>query len=161
MSYIKKTLTEDEKIIVFRKYHWIFWLWPIILCVLFFMPLLTLLIITFFHTSTSHKELPFAFWVFFFLLSIILIKYLIKYISTESSVTNKRIIFKTGFIRTNTDELRNTKLENIQIKQSLLGRIFSYGNLEFRGTGGSPVIFKTIPDPISLKKEIENNLYKL
>ena len=79
--------------------------------------------------------------------------------STENVATNKRVIFKIGFIRSDTDELRNENIENIQIKQSIIGRILGYGDLEFRGTGGSPVVFKTIPDPISVKKEIEHVIY--
>lgn len=129
-SYINKTLVEGEKVILFTRMHWMFWFWP---AVSLFVPPLGLIV------------LFFAFFV---------------YLSTENAVTNKRIILKKGFIRTNTDELRNEKIENIQIKQSIIGRIFQYGNLEFRGIGGSPVIFKKIPDPISFKKEVEKIIYK-
>ena len=74
-------------------------------------------------------------------------------------MTNKRVVFKTGFIKTYTNELMNEKLENIQIKQSLLGKLLGYGDLKFIGAGGSPVVFKDINNPILVKKQIEDFLF--
>ena len=157
MPYIEKTLIEDEKIIVFKRSHWFFWLSPskvilvlIKLIALFFM-------IKALFTEGANIMLPL---VVYCVCSFGLLCYFIQYISTENAVTNKRVIFKTGFIKTDTDELRKERIENIQIKQSLLGKIFRYGDLEFKGTGGSPVVFRLIEDPISVKKEIETVLFK-
>ena len=158
MSYIKKTLTADEKIIIFKKTHWIFWLAPAPLILFFLSASSFIFLLIFFFTRSGNLDITISLLVFapsfvgFFC-------YFIKYISVENAVTNKRIIFKTGFIKTDTDELRIERLENIQIKQSIFGRIFRYGELEFKGTGGSPVMFKLIADPISTKKEIENFLF--
>ena len=152
MSYISKTLTDDEKIIIITRDHWIFWFKPGI-C-------LTILLIFWGNMSWNYSFFSYSSIAIFIIFLCGVFFTFLKYISTENAATNKRVIFKTGFIRTNTDELRHEKIENIQIKQSLIGRILNYGNLEFRGTGGSPVIFKTIPNPMSIKKEIENIMYK-
>ena len=146
MSYIKKTLTDDEKIIIFQRTHWIFWFWPGAFVLI---PLIGFLFLW--------PEV--CLWILPIDLLLLLFFYL-KYISTENVTTSKRIILKIGFIRLNTDELRNEKIENIQIEQSIIGKILGYGNLEFRGVGGSPVIFKLISNPISMKKKIENIIYK-
>ena len=158
MSYIKKTLIEGEKIILIKKCHWIFWfsLMPICLFATNVLSSLYLLRSLFIDTEQFKIIISMCFLV---PSAIGLLCYLIKYKSTENAVTDRRVIFKTGFIRTDTDELRNERIENIQIRQSILGRIFSYGDLEFRGTGGSPVIFKLIDDPIATKKEIENIIF--
>ena len=158
MSYIKKTLTEDEKIIILKKCHWIFWfsLMPIFLFITNVLSSLYLLRSLFIDTEQYKIIIAMCSLV---PSAIGLLSYLIKYKSTENAVTNRRVIFKTGFIRTNTDELRNERIENIQIRQSILGRILRYGDLEFRGTGGSPVVFKLIDDPIATKKEIENIIF--
>ncbi len=166
MSYIEKTLTDNEKIIAFRRSHWILLVWPIVLFTFFIS--ISLFLLYLFRNLPADFVIPYegikiAIFIIIALFLIFIVTtiftYLIKYISTEYVITNKRIIFKTGFIWTNTDELRNSQLENIQIKQSIMGRILLYGDLEFRGTGGSPVIFKTISNPIAFKKEIENHLY--
>ena len=158
MSYIKKTLTEDEKIIIIKKCHWIFW-FSLTSLFLFVTNILSSLYLlrSFFIDTEQYKII-----ISMCLLvpsAIGLLCYLIKYKTTENAVTDRRVIFKTGFIRTDTDELRNERIENIQIRQSILGRILKYGDLEFKGTGGSPVIFKLIADPIDTKKEIENVIF--
>lgn len=158
MSYIKKTLTEDEKIILIKKCHWIFWFsfMPICLFAANVFSSLYLLRALFIDTEQYRIIISMCLLV---PSAIGLLCYLIKYKSTENAVTDRRVIFKTGFIRTDTDELRNERIENIQIRQSIMGRILKYGDLEFKGTGGSPVIFKLIPDPIATKKEIENIIF--
>ena len=161
MSYIKKTLTTGENIIISKRIHWFYWVsfMPFFLLVLGVSSFLFLLI-SISKIGTTAVKVDIMISLFIFLPSFIgLLCYYIKYISIENVVTNKRIIFKTGFIHADTDELRIERLENIQIKQSILGRIFRYGDLEFKGTGGSPVIFKFIANPISTKKEIETSLY--
>ena len=167
MSYIEKTLTDNEKIIAFRRSHWISLFWPVVLFT-FFISISSFLLYLFRNLPADfvdfYEGIKITIFIIIALFLIFIVTtiftYLIKYISTEYVITNKRIIFKTGFIWTNTDELRNSQLENIQIKQSIMGRILLYGDLEFRGTGGSPVIFRTISHPITFKKKIENHLYK-
>ncbi len=157
MSYVKKTLLNDEKIIVATKYHWVFWFCPVFCLTL---PFLLIICTVMAWNDWTLSPFSMTLMIFFALSLIILLLILfIQYISIENVVTNKRVICKTGFIRTDTDELRNEKIENIQIKQSLVGRILGYGNLEFTGTGGSPVIFKLIPNPVAVKKDIENIFY--
>ena len=165
MSYIEKTLTDNEKIIAFRRSHWISLLWPFVLFT--FLIFASLFVLYLFKNLPTDLLIVYERMIifiiiasFFIFIVTIIFTHLIKYISTEYVITNKRIIFKTGFIWTNTDELRNSQLENIQIKQSIIGRLLFYGDLEFRGTGGSPVIFKTVSNPIAFKKEIENHIYK-
>ena len=156
MSYIKKTLTDNEHILLLKKNHWVFWFWP-----LFRLSMPFVLIIGAFLFWKGLSPFAIALTVVFAIILLgRLFILLIQHISTENAATNKRVIFKTGFIRTNTDELRNENIENIQIEQSLIGRILGYGNLEFRGTGGSPVVFQTIANPIATKKQIESIIYK-
>ena len=151
MSYIKKTLTDDEKILLLQSYHYIFWLFPAMICAV----CVAVGIMGWCYGIPSFVN------IFFILIGLlILLRYLIKNISTENAATTKRVIFKTGFVRTDTDELRNEKIENIQIKQSILGRILNYGDLEFKGTGGTSVIFKLIANPIDTKKKIENLIFE-
>ena len=142
-----------------KKSHWFIWmsLGPICLFITCLASFLYSLMSLFIDTG---KLSAVAAIVVFILSFIGLGLYFIRYISIENAVTNKRVILKKGFIKTNTDELRNERIENIQIKQSILGRIFCYGDLEFKGTGGSSVIFKIIGDPISIKKEIENVVFE-
>ena len=54
--------------------------------------------------------------------------------TTEIAVTDRRVIFKHGFIRRQTTEMNMTKVESVEVDQSILGRIFDYGDILVRGT---------------------------
>ena len=72
--------------------------------------------------------------------------------TTEIVVTDKRIIYKAGFVRRHTVEMNLDKVESIQVEQSVMGRLLDYGTLIIRGTGagiepvlnvGSPLEFRS------------------
>ena len=55
--------------------------------------------------------------------------------TTEIAITNRRIILKRGFIRRHTIEMNMDKVESVDVDQSLVGRLFNYGDITVRGTG--------------------------
>ena len=57
--------------------------------------------------------------------------------TTEIAVTDRRIIFKRGLIRRHTVEMNMQKVESVDVDQTLIGRLFNYGNVTIRGTGSS------------------------
>ncbi|WP_353387658.1 PH domain-containing protein [Halopseudomonas sabulinigri] len=75
--------------------------------------------------------------------------------SIEQGVTNKRVILKTGIISRNTEEMKLTSIETVEIEQSVWGRMFGYGTVKLTGRGISDVTFKNIDDPMAVKREIE------
>ena len=173
MGYIKKHLSSEEKIIVFERLHWIVFFYPLFLITFLLSSALFIVnanwLSKIYSSVTAMPEnIPnigdiYESRIAYFLIAVaafIIIKAAIKFSSTEAAVTTKRVIFKTGFIRINTLELRKEKIENIQVDQSIFGRILGYGDLTFIGTGGSPVIFKMIHEPIDTKKKINDQLFK-
>ena len=70
-----------------------------------------------------------------------LIRGLIKQISTELVITNRRVIAKHGFIACYTFELLLTKVEGANVDQTIMGRLLGFGTLLVKGTGGgiSPI----------------------
>ena len=71
------------------------------------------------------------------------------------AVTNKRVICCSGAFRIHTEELKNAKVESVEIKQSLLGNLFGYGDIWFSGTGTSKVVFRGVENPRQLKSQFE------
>src|SRR5262249_59455107 len=49
--------------------------------------------------------------------------------TTEMAVTDRRIIYKRGFIRRHTIEMHLDKVESVDVDQSILGRIFGFGDI--------------------------------
>jgi len=73
----------------------------------------------------------------------------------EFGITNKRVIIKTGLISRKTVELNLSKIESVNVNQSILGRIFGYGNLQIVGTGGTKEIFANIQSPLTFRKRFQ------
>src|ERR1700722_3734930 len=57
--------------------------------------------------------------------------------TTEVAVTNKRIIYKRGFISRYTIEMHLEEGESVEVDQTILGRILGYGDIITGGVGAS------------------------
>ena len=53
--------------------------------------------------------------------------------TTETDVTNLRVVHKTGFIKRRTFEMSLDKVESVDVNQSILGRILNYGDVTVHG----------------------------
>jgi uncharacterized membrane protein YdbT with pleckstrin-like domain len=129
MSYINESLSKGETIEQLFKHHW-----------------------------TAYKDV--AIWAILAIptFGITLIVAIYRYCvlkAIEQGVTSKRVIHKKGIVSRKTEEMKLASIETVEITQSILGRIFGYGNVEITGTGINDLIFKSIDDPMSVKKSIE------
>ena len=52
-------------------------------------------------------------------------------------MTDRRIIYKRGFINRHTDEMNMDKVASVDVDQSILGRMLDYGTVHVIGTGGA------------------------
>ncbi len=73
----------------------------------------------------------------------------------EFAITNKRVIVKTGLIRRKTVELNLTKIESVNVNQSILGRILGFGSIQIVGTGGTRESFTNIRKPLRFRKRFQ------
>lgn len=74
--------------------------------------------------------------------------------TTELAVTDQRVILKRGVIARHTIEMNRSKVESVDVDQSVLGRIFGYGTVLVRGTGGSLEPMQSISDPLRFRSHI-------
>ena len=74
--------------------------------------------------------------------------------TTEIAVTNQRIIQKRGLIRRDTIELNVPKIESVDVRQSILGRLLNHGTVIVRGTGGSSNPLAYVSEPLKLRHAI-------
>jgi uncharacterized membrane protein YdbT with pleckstrin-like domain len=75
-------------------------------------------------------------------------------VTTEIVVTDRRVIFKDGFIRRRTMEMNMNKVETVDVVQSIGGRLFNYGTIVIRGTGSSYEPLTMIGNPLALRTAI-------
>ncbi len=122
MSYIKNILLSDEKIIYRRYPHWIVVLksWVVLIIIAAFLLIRgqpTLLSIS----------------LFSILALIVCLSGLIIYYSSEYGITDKRVVMKSGFISRVSLENVLDRIEEVEISQSIMGRILDYGSIRIRG----------------------------
>ncbi|MDR2945137.1 MAG: PH domain-containing protein [Candidatus Adiutrix sp.] len=96
--------------------------------------------------------------IFYGLGLLILIPCILKIMTTELALTNKRVIAKFGVISRHTVELRLEKIESININQGVFGRIFNYGSVVVNGTGGTGTPIPNIGKPLDFRKQINDYL---
>ncbi len=69
-------------------------------------------------------------------------------------LADRRVIFKRGLIRRHTVEMNMDKVESVDVDQSILGRIFNYGDVTVRGTGASIEPLRMIDDPLHFRSRV-------
>jgi uncharacterized membrane protein YdbT with pleckstrin-like domain len=74
--------------------------------------------------------------------------------TTETDVTNMRVVHKTGFIKRRTFEMALDKVESVDVNQSIMGRLLNYGDVTIMGVGEGRETIKTIAAPLEFRNHI-------
>jgi len=74
--------------------------------------------------------------------------------TTETDVTNLRVVHKTGFIKRRTFEMALDKVESVDVNQSILGRLLNYGDVTILGVGEGRETISTIASPLQFRNAI-------
>ena len=74
----------------------------------------------------------------------------------ELGVTSHRVVYKTGIVGRETEEVRLTAIETVDLHQTTWGRILGYGDVRVTGRGESTLVFTRVADPVGVKRAIES-----
>jgi uncharacterized membrane protein YdbT with pleckstrin-like domain len=74
--------------------------------------------------------------------------------TTETDVTNMRVVHKSGFIKRRTFEMALDKVESVDVNQSIMGRLLDYGNVTIKGVGEGREDITTIAAPLDFRNHI-------
>ncbi|CCD91389.1 MULTISPECIES: PH domain-containing protein [unclassified Bradyrhizobium] len=75
-------------------------------------------------------------------------------LTTETDVTNRRVVHKTGFIRRRTFEMALDKVESVDVNQTIMGRVLNYGDVTILGVGEGKETISTIAEPLAFRNAI-------
>jgi uncharacterized membrane protein YdbT with pleckstrin-like domain len=78
--------------------------------------------------------------------------------ATEMAVTDRRVLIKTGMGSRRTLDLMLSRVESIGVEETFLGRIFGYGSVVVRGTGGTPESFMMIARPQEFRRSVQQQI---
>ncbi len=149
--YIDDILQPGEKVLYSTNAHWIFYL-PAILT------WLGALILFVLSRQTTTEGLVLLCLTAAGLVALLALYWTLKAWfhrwTTETDVTNFRVVHKTGFITRKTFEMSLDKVESVDVDQSILGRILNYGDVTIRGVGEGIEKIETIASPLAFRNSI-------
>jgi uncharacterized membrane protein YdbT with pleckstrin-like domain len=149
--YIDEILQPGEKVLYSTNAHWIFYLpaiaaWIVVLGLLILSRLATVEgVILLCLASAAVVALAALYWT---------VRAWFHRYTTETDVTNMRVVHKTGFIKRRTFEIALDKVESVDVNQSIMGRIFDYGDVTIQGVGEGKETITTIASPLQFRSHI-------
>lgn len=163
MRYIEESLTTKEKLVLATRPHWVV-LVPSI-CVLIAAMLIWNLIPRYFFSSQPMWHGLYFNDIAAILVALVgfysLVKSYIFYTTSEYGITTTRVIMKMGWIQRNSIEIFLNRLEAVNVRQTLMGRIFNYGTVIIVGTGGTSDFYPNVPGPVHFRKVVQQEMAKV
>jgi len=149
--YIDEILQPGEKVLYSTNAHWVFylpaisaWLVAAVLVVLSRLTTTDSVVLLCLAAATV-VALAALYWT---------VKAWFHRLTTETDVTNRRVVHKTGFIKRRTFEMALDKVESVDVNQSIMGRILNYGDVTIMGVGEGKETIRTIAEPLAFRNSI-------
>jgi uncharacterized membrane protein YdbT with pleckstrin-like domain len=150
VAYVNSVLQPGETVKVIGRLHWINYLRSFLL-------LAIAVVLLLYGTQEASKAARTATYVGWLVLAVAVVMLLSAWFTrqmTELSVTNHRVVYKTGFLRRHTVEMNMDKVETVNVDQSILGRILGYGTIHVLGTGQGIESLRRIGHPLMVRNAI-------
>jgi len=150
VAYVNSVLQPGETIKAIGRLHWVNYLKAFLLaavaavCLLYGQE----------EATKVGRVATYVGWLLLALAVVMLLGAWFRRQMTELSVTNHRVIYKTGFIRRHTVEMNMDKVETVNVDQTILGRILDYGTIHVLGTGQGIEGLSRIASPIDVRNAI-------
>ena len=177
MLYVQQSLAPDEELVHIGHFHWfydvlaimnIFWglffaIALLIACVVLQKYIPINLMTSSLEANDGwvgalqklHPGIKLAALLIFLLGVLKFAHMLVTKITTEIAVTTTRLVYKRGLVARYVGEINIDRIEGITVLQSILGRMFNFGQLVIRGMGVGELILPVIADPVKFRRAIE------
>lgn len=156
MSYISKKLSGDEQLVYTATLHW----------GIFISPFIKLAILTAVAIAADRYRLwgqfpqvgqyrdiilgvlftLFVIWPF--------LRAFVRRQTTNFGITNQRVMIKHGLIAIDLQSMPLNKIENVDSQQSVMGRIFNFGDVMVKGSGSTPLYLIGISRPMRFRQHL-------
>jgi len=149
MSYVKSVLQPDERLRYVTHIHW---------CI--FLPAIGFFVLSalvlWFAAIVSHVyNLWHTVALVLFICGLVTGAHAwFRRFTTEIAVTDRRIIYKRGFISLQSVEMQMDKVESVDVTQSVLGRLLGYGDVIIRGVGAGMEPLLNISSPVDFRNHV-------
>jgi uncharacterized membrane protein YdbT with pleckstrin-like domain len=149
MSYVQSVLQPGEQVRHTAKLHWIMY-WP---GLLFLLAAIAAFVLAYSATRGGTLWTYLAGVLALVALGFLFREWFVQW-TTEIAVTDRRIIYKEGFVRRSTVEMHMDKVESVDVEQTIIGRLLDYGTVTVKGVGTGFEPLKMIAAPLDLRNHI-------
>jgi uncharacterized membrane protein YdbT with pleckstrin-like domain len=152
MSYVRSILQPNEQIVMIGKLHWIVYIRAILLLVV---GVVLVALEDGLMSGNARTYVIDITAVVFAVATVISFAHawFVRWI-TELAITDRRVIYKRGFIARHSVEMNMDKVETVDVDQSVLGRMLDYGTIHVLGTGQGIESLPRIAQPLALRNAI-------
>ena len=161
MGYVENNLVKDESITYRARLHWIVLFWPAVACVIFGLPGLFMTGGALFSSDKESGVILGLGLAELVIASLVVGFGVLRMKSAEFAITNKRVILKYGVINRRTAEMFLQKVESVGVDQNLFGRMFDYGTVTVRGTGGTLEPFTKVSHALEFRRQVQERISEL
>jgi len=150
MSYVSKILQPGETVVYKTGPHW-----RVYGAAILFLIVTLALVVASQQVATEYSQIvlivaavsAFATVVFW-------LRGFIERYFTELAVSDRRVIYKRGILNRHTIEMNMSKVESVDVDQTIFGRILGYGVVTIHGTGGGVETLANIDDPLGFRTHV-------
>ena len=168
MSYVQKSLVPGETLLHETRHHWMVLIGPLMMAIVFLALAVGLFVEAIEAKSgkgmvagaSSEAVHGMDFVAIALLAAAIaaLVYGIAKRNATEMAVTDRRVLIKTGMGSRRTLDLMLSRVESIGVEETFFGRVFGYGSVVVRGTGGTPESFVMISHPQEFRRSVQQQI---
>ncbi|HEY1257748.1 MAG TPA: PH domain-containing protein [Stellaceae bacterium] len=152
MRYVRRVLQPGETVVYATRLHWLIYVRAAVLMVIAVAVAITTSLVA------DKPNINLALWIVSAIFALLALssalRAFIRRATTELAITDHRVIYKTGLLARHTLEMNRSKVESVDVDQTIPGRIFGYGTIIVRGTGGSLEPIRQIVDPLSFRSHL-------
>jgi|GEM_PF-1133744 len=152
MGRAKEYLSTKEHIIHETHLHWILFLESASYTIM----AIGISFIAYKYGGTWSKTIHYCslpFWVYG---AVKLLLEWMQHSSADFIVTNNRVIIKVGVLNRSSLSIPLSKIESIEIDQTLMGQMMGYGSIHITGTGTATSKFEYIASPGTFRQKIQH-----
>jgi membrane protein YdbS with pleckstrin-like domain len=149
-EYSRKTLAPNERPFFKTSLHWIVFVRFAVLALLVF--LFAAIPFAIAVQAMTGSEIG---WFALPLPAFIMLPPALAYASSELVITDRRVLIKTGVVRRISMEMFISKIESIAVDQGAIGRMFDFGTVTVRGTGGFEEPLEAIANPTLFRSWVQ------
>jgi uncharacterized membrane protein YdbT with pleckstrin-like domain len=154
MAYYTKVLRPDETVHFMGRVHWLIYGRALIFLGLTILLLAGCLVVSQNPDNGLSTALAIAALVTGVISLLCFVGAAIRRATTEIVVTDRRVIYKKGLLSRHTVEMNISKIETVDVEQSIAGRVMGFGTVLIRGTGAGFEPLRRIADPLALRSAI-------